>query len=117
MLVHILRFLGVAPRIAGKSGKREAAWLVFASAVLMTFAAMWLGVEMVSAMTAVLVVIWPTALGLLGAAYKLEFDKVKADRAEAVPPGWPEGIVPPEQGSSYPAPGPGDDLKPTVPER
>ncbi|WP_420408712.1 hypothetical protein [Hoeflea sp.] len=117
MLVHILRFLGVTPRIPGKSGKREAAWLVFASAVLMTLAAMWIGVEMVSAMTAVLVVIWPTALGLLGAAYKLEFDKVKADRAEAVPPGWPEDIAPPEQGTAYPATGSNDDLEPTAPGR
>jgi hypothetical protein len=92
MLVHILRLLGVAPRSAGKSGKREAAWLVFASAVALTLAAMWLGVEMVSAMTAVLMVIWPTALGLLGAAYKLEFDKVRTDRCAA----RPEDIAPPE---------------------
>ncbi|WP_339760689.1 hypothetical protein [uncultured Hoeflea sp.] len=97
MLVHILRLLGVAPRIAGKSGKREAAWLVFVSAVMMTVLAMWLGAEMVGAMTAVLVVIWPTALGLLGAAYKLEYDKVKADRTEALPEGWPEDIAAPEQ--------------------
>ena len=97
MLVHVLRFLGVAPRIAGKSGKREAAWLVFGCAVALTLAAMWVGVEMVSAMTAVLMVIWPAAVGLLGAAYKLEFDKVKTDRAVVVPDGWPEDIAPPER--------------------
>jgi len=96
MLVHLLRILGVAPRITGKSGKREAAWLVFGCAAALTLVAMWLGVEMVSAMTAVLMIIWPAALGLLGAAYKLEFDKVKTDRAETLPNGWPEDIAPPE---------------------
>lgn len=96
MFVYILRFLGLAPRSAGKSGKREAAWLVFASAVLLTLYAMWIGVDMVSAMTALLMVIWPTALGLLGAAYKLEFDKVRSERVEAWPEGWPEDIAPPE---------------------
>lgn len=96
MLVHILRFLGLAPRSAGKSGKREAAWLVFASAVTITLYAMWIGVEMVSAMTALLMVIWPTALGLLGAAYKLEFDKVRTERSAARPEGWPDDIAAPE---------------------
>jgi Flp pilus assembly protein TadB len=97
MLVHILRVLGVAPRVSGKSGKREAAWLVFACAVALTVLAMWTGVEMVSAMTALLMVIWPSALGLLGAAYKLEFDKVKADRPATGPDGWPSDIAPPER--------------------
>ncbi|WP_299864358.1 hypothetical protein [uncultured Hoeflea sp.] len=96
MLVHLLRFLGVTPRVAGKTGKREAAWLVFASAVGLTIAAMIFGSEMVSAMTAVLVVIWPTALALLGAAYKLEFDKVQSQIDAASPPGWPADIAPPE---------------------
>lgn len=90
MLVHLLRLLGVAPRITGKSGKREAAWLVFACAVALTLAAMWIGVEMVSAMTAVLMVIWPAALGLLGAAYKLEFDKAKAAKPTSMPEVWSE---------------------------
>lgn len=96
MLVHLLRLLGVAPLIAGKSGKREAAWLVVGIAVGLTVAAMWNGVEMVSAMTAILMLIWGAALGLIGAAYKLEFDKVKTDRAASVPEGWPEDIAPPE---------------------
>lgn len=104
MLVHLLRFLGVAPRIAGKSGKREAAWLVLAVAVALTISAMWLGVEMVSAMTAVLVVIWPTALALLAAAYKLEFDQVKGDRQAATPNGWPDDIVAPETDDEEPRP-------------
>lgn len=97
MLVHMLRILGVAPRTPGKSGKREAAWLVFVSAIALTIFAMWTGVEMVSAMTAVLMVIWPSALGLLGAAYKLEYDKVKADRSADLPEGWPQDIVAPEK--------------------
>lgn len=97
MLVHILRLLGVAPRSTGKSGKREAAWLVFTCAVVLTVLAMWTGVEMVSAMTALLMVIWPAALGLLGAAYKLEFDKVRADRSAVVPADWPDDIAPPER--------------------
>ncbi|MCC0035498.1 MAG: hypothetical protein H6887_09580 [Hoeflea sp.] len=102
MLVHLLRFLGVAPRITGKSGKREAAWLVFASAGALTLFAMWTGVEMVSAMTAVLMVIWPAALGLLGAAYKLEFDKVRTEREPSLPEGWPEDIAPPERRDGEP---------------
>ena len=96
VLVHLLRFLGVAPRITGKSGKREAARLVFATAIALTPFAMWTGVEMVSATTAVLMVIWPAALGLLGAAYKLEFDKVRTDREASLPHGWPEDIAAPE---------------------
>jgi len=103
MLVHILRFLGVAPRVTGKSGKREAAWLVFVCAVALTVLAMWTGVEMVSAMTALLMVIWPSALGLLAAAYKLEFDKTKAERADA-PADWPEDIVAPECDDLEPRP-------------
>lgn len=104
MLVHLLRFLGVAPRIVGKSGKREAAWLVLAVAVALTVAAMWVGVEMVSAMTALLMLIWPSAIGLLAAAYKLEFDKVRDDRAAVTPPGWPDDIVPPEIDDEEPRP-------------
>jgi Flp pilus assembly protein TadB len=104
MLVHILRFLGVAPRITGKSGKREAAWLVFACAIALTVFAMWAGVEMVSAMTALLMVIWPSALGLLGAAYKLEFDLSKTERAAQSPNGWPEDIVAPEGSELEPKP-------------
>lgn len=117
MLLHLLRLLGVTPRIVGKSGKREAAWLVFFSAVALTLVAMWIGVDMVSAMTAVLVVIWPTALGLLGAAYKLEFDKVKADRVETLPDGWPADIAPPEGDWSQPATGPSGGREPTAPGR
>ena len=103
MFVHLLRFLGVAPRDPGKSGKREAAWAVILIASFFTAWAFWHGVEMISAATALLMALWAAALGLLGAAYKLEWDQTKKFDAsapvvsDAPPAGWPQDIAPPEK--------------------
>lgn len=98
MLVHLLRWLGVTPDRAGKTGKREAAWMVTAITLALTVYAMALGERMVDAMTPVLMVLWPSSLALLGAAYKLEYDKARVITGDgAQPPGWPADIVPPEQ--------------------
>lgn len=95
MFVHLLRLLGVTPN-HGKSGKREAAWALIAIALGLTIAGMWLGHEMVAAMTAILVIVWPSAILAVAGAYKLEHDKGIWKREAAAPDGWPADIVPPE---------------------
>lgn len=49
---------------------RFAAWVMFATALVLTLAAMWFGIEMLSALTAILTAIWTAAIGLLGFAYR-----------------------------------------------
>lgn len=49
---------------------RAAAWIMFGTAILLTLAAMWFGIEMLSALTAILTAIWTAAIGLLGFAYR-----------------------------------------------
>lgn len=75
MLVWLLRGLGVTPEGSGKTGKREAAWMLVGIALLLTGSSMYLGIEMVGAMTAVLMLVWPAAIAALVGAYKLEHDK------------------------------------------
>lgn len=102
MFVWLLKLLGVTPN-HGKTGKRESAWALIAIAFALTLTAMWWGAEMVQAMTAVLVIIWPSAILAVAGAYKLEHDKTllqpKNDRGQAVPPDWPRDIAAPEGGS------------------
>lgn len=95
MFVYILKLFGVTPN-HGKTGKREAAWALVAIALGLTIAGMWAGADMVTAMTAILVIIWPSAILAVAGAYKLEHDK-GIWRREQLPPGWPPDIMPPEQ--------------------
>lgn len=74
MWVWLCRILGVTPN-GGKTGKREAAWALIAMSLGLTVFAMTLGVDMVQAMTAVLVALWPSAILALAGAYKLEYDR------------------------------------------
>lgn len=96
MFVHLLRLLGVTPQIAGKSGKREAAWMAVAIALGVTIYAMMMGADMVREMSPVLLLMWPSAFALLAGAYKLEYDQKKFERTAERPPGYPADIVPPE---------------------
>lgn len=101
MLHYLFRFLGVTPDQPGKSGKRESAWTIVLIALALTVASMWAGVEMVQAMTALLMAIWGSGIVALGGAYKLEHDKGiwKGNvMGEPVPPGWPQDIAAPERG-------------------
>lgn len=101
MLHYLFRFLGVTPEPPGKSGKRESAWTIVLIALALTVASMWAGVEMVQAMTALLMAIWGSGIVALGGAYKLEHDKGlwRQDRdAPGEPPGWPADIATPERG-------------------
>lgn len=75
MFVWLFRSLGVTPACGGKTGKRESAWALVAVAIGLTVTAMFFGPEMVHAMTAVLVVVWPSAILAVAGAYKLEHDK------------------------------------------
>ena len=77
MLTHILRFLGLASSKPWKSGKREAAWALMVIVIALTVYAMWIGIEMVYAMTAILMVLWPAAIAAMAAAYKLSDDNSK----------------------------------------
>ncbi len=77
MLTVVLKILGLAPSKYGKSGKREASWALMLIAMVLTIYAMWIGIEMVSAMTGVLCIIWPFAIGAMAGAYKLEHDVSK----------------------------------------
>lgn len=99
MWIAICRMFGVTPD-GDKTGKREAAWAVVVLATALTAFAMYLGTEMVSAMVGVLVVIWPSSLALVAAAYKLEHDKQVAGLhgaaplpADQMPEGWPDTSV------------------------
>lgn len=69
-----LRLLGVTPD-GEKTGKREAAWALIALALLLTGVSMFMGVDMVQAMTAILMAIWGSAILAVAGAYKLEHDK------------------------------------------
>lgn len=100
MFVHLLRLLGVTPTAEGKTGKREAAWMTVAITLAVTLYAMHAGPDMVREMSPILMVMWPSAFALLGAAYKLEWDQAKARGAapEAGPAadweaGASEGLV------------------------
>ncbi|MFC6488041.1 hypothetical protein [Nitratireductor sp. GCM10026969] len=98
MFVHLLRLLGVTPN-DGKTGKREAAWALIAIALGLTLGAMWAGFEMVQAMTAVLVIIWPSAILAVAGAYKLEHDKEAWRQAQPPrsyrPSHWPQDVAAP----------------------
>lgn len=84
MYVWLLRLLGVTPN-GGKTGKREASWALVTVALGLTSAAMYLGPEMVQAMTAVLVIVWPSAILAVAGAYKLEYDRtLLTPRKEAI---------------------------------
>lgn len=74
MWTALCRIAGVTTN-GGKTGKREAAWALIALALGLTLFAMTLGAEMVTAMTAVLVALWPSAVLALAGAYKLEYDR------------------------------------------
>lgn len=101
MIVHLLRLLGVTPASAGKTGKREAAWMLVGIALGLTVGAMADGEGMVTAMTAILMVLWPAAIAALAGAYKLEVDRLRREAAEPVPPAlreppppdWPAGGI------------------------
>lgn len=106
MWTWLCRIAGVTPN-GGKTGKREAAWALIALALGLTLLAMSMGVEMVQAITAVLVALWPSALLALAGAYKLEYDKQALLAAAGLqgqplpapgppPADWPRGVVPPE---------------------
>lgn len=59
------------------SKTRIAAWVMFATALALTILAMFMGVDMISALSAILTGIWTAALGLLAFAYK-DFMKSKS---------------------------------------
>ncbi|MEM1375860.1 MAG: hypothetical protein AAGG69_00580 [Pseudomonadota bacterium] len=75
MLVFILRLLGLTPEKSGKTGSREAAWLLLLIVCVFQAGAMWLGTEMVSATMPVMVVLWPAGITALAGAYKLKYDR------------------------------------------
>lgn len=85
MFVYLLRVLGVAPERSGKTGKREAAWMAVAVTLAVTIYAMAGGPEMARAMSAVLLVMWPSSFALLAGAYKLEFDKASMSGQSIAP--------------------------------
>lgn len=90
MFVWFFRLMGVTPACGGKTGKRESAWALVAVAIGLTVTAMFFGPEMVHAMTAVLVVVWPSAILAVAGAYKLEHDKaILSGKAVAGGPGTP----------------------------
>lgn len=75
VLVYLYKFLGMTPAGIGKTGKRESAWTLILIALALTILAMWYGVDMVSATTAVLMTLWGAAIAAIAGAYKLEHDK------------------------------------------
>lgn len=78
MFVLLLRFLGVTPQRAGKTGSREAAWAMVFIAIGITVLAIWKGAEVVSACSPFLMVLWPAAIAALAGAYKLKSDRMQA---------------------------------------
>lgn len=69
----LLELLGVTPE-GEKTGKREAAWALVFIAAAFTIAAMIIGAAMVTAMTAILMALWASAILAVAGAYKLEHD-------------------------------------------
>lgn len=103
MWVFICRAFGVTP-VGDKTGKREAAWAAVALAAALTVYAVERGV--IADMVGVLVIIWPSALALVAAAYKLEHDKQVAGfqggaplPANQVPESWPDTPIDPRPGA------------------
>jgi len=96
MLRFVLNLLGLAPD-GRKTGKREAAWALILIALTLTLVAMFWGEGMVSAMTAILVIIWPSAILAVAGAYKLQHDVSLLSRKNGQeedclpPPGFPGG--------------------------
>jgi len=77
MMKSLTRILGLAPE-APKTGAREAALFIFICVLFLTVFAILKGTEMVSAMTGVLVVMWPSAFAYMGFAFKLKADQQRA---------------------------------------
>lgn len=75
MLVHLLHKLGVTPNGDGKTGGREAAWTLIAVALSLTVTSMFMGPEMVHAMTAILAALWSASVAALVYVYKLKGDQ------------------------------------------
>lgn len=77
MLVFLLRIAGLAPKADGKTGKREAAWVWFLSAMGLTVLAWWTGEGMVTAMSPIIIGVWGFAAALAAGAYGLEWREVQ----------------------------------------
>ncbi len=78
MLRGLYWVLGLAPNGA-KTGKREAAWTLVLIVFSLQVGAMAAGTAMVQAMTAVLMLLWPSAVGAVLFVYKLQHDKQKRE--------------------------------------
>ena len=75
MLVYLLHKLGVTPNGDGKTGGREATWTLIVIALSLTVTSMFMGPEMVHAMTAILAALWSASVAALVYVYKLKGDQ------------------------------------------
>ncbi len=77
-LTGTLQTLDVVPVDKKKTGKREAAWAIMFITLILTLmdyvTAAFLGPDETRDLTTLLIVIWPSALGNLAFAYKLDTD-------------------------------------------
>ena len=90
------------PKDNGHTGKREAAWAILGIAFGFTVAdialSAYLGPENTRDLTALLIVIWPSAIANFGFQYKLEndnkrwkFEKTTIEETPVPPAGFPGG--------------------------
>ncbi|GAB5506698.1 MAG: hypothetical protein Rhirs2KO_18610 [Rhizobiaceae bacterium] len=102
-VVRLLRWLGVTPT-GSKTGKREAAWTVFAVTLMLHFwmiaVGIWWGIEYITALLPLQMALWAYAGALLAAAYGLEqvkdlFPRRGNDFGQDIPDGYPKNVVAP----------------------